>query len=126
MPSRLNEYPVGITRPTTGFEHPRFSILTIIRGSTDSDEDVPRTIRISSRMYLMKRQMLNPWSHVIEPEHTKDEHQARHVERHHQQHEAAEGVEPEGADGEGDGAERAERRQPHDRSRRRRTSRGHT
>ena len=46
----MNEYPVGITRPTTDFEAPRPSILPIICGSTDSDEEVPSTMRSSSLM----------------------------------------------------------------------------
>src|SRR4029453_5977038 len=39
---------------------PRVSILAIIRGRTDSDEEVPRTISSSSLMYLMNLRMLKP------------------------------------------------------------------
>ena len=59
VPSRLNEYPVGITSPTTGLEQPNFSIFNIILGSTDSDEDVPRTITISCLMNFRYFQRLN-------------------------------------------------------------------
>ena len=39
-----------MTRPTTDFSQPRFSILAIMRGSTDSDDEVPSTISSSSLM----------------------------------------------------------------------------
>ena len=48
MPSRLNEYPVGMTIPTTPREQPSRSSFSIMRGSTDSDDEVPRTIHSSS------------------------------------------------------------------------------
>ncbi|CNU72047.1 Uncharacterised protein [Salmonella enterica subsp. enterica serovar Bovismorbificans] len=50
MPSRLNEYPVGITSPTTDLRHPSFSILSSIRGNADSEEEVPSTMSNSSRI----------------------------------------------------------------------------
>ncbi len=40
MPSRLNEYPVGPTRPTVDVSMPACAILAIRRGSADSDDDV--------------------------------------------------------------------------------------
>src|SRR4029450_9514219 len=67
VPSRLNEYPVGMTSPTTDSLHPRFSSLLIMRGNTDSEEDVPSTIKSSSLMYLMNFQMWKPVSHAIPP-----------------------------------------------------------
>ena len=39
-----------MTRPTTDLSAPRFSIFASIRGSTDSEELVPSTIRSSSLM----------------------------------------------------------------------------
>ena len=39
-----------MTRPTTDFSQPRFSIFAIMRGSADSDDDVPSTISSSSLM----------------------------------------------------------------------------
>jgi hypothetical protein len=60
-----------MTRPTTDFLAPRFSILAIIRGSTDSELDVPRTIRSSSLMYLMNFQIEKPWKRAIRPRTTK-------------------------------------------------------
>ena len=50
VPSRLNEYPAGTTRPTTGFEQPRVSILAISPGNAVSEDEVPITRKISSRM----------------------------------------------------------------------------
>ncbi|ADH08073.1 hypothetical protein BMB171_C3263 [Bacillus thuringiensis BMB171] len=48
-----------MTKPTTGFEHPNPSIFVIIRGSTDSDDDVPRTISNSSLIYAKYFHKLN-------------------------------------------------------------------
>ena len=67
MPSRLNEYPAGITRPTVDLVTPRFSIFAIIRGRTDSDDDVPRTISSSSLMYAMNLKIENPLKRAIRP-----------------------------------------------------------
>src|SRR5690606_29114049 len=50
VPSRLKEYPVGMTRPITDREQPKRSIFCIIKGSTDSEDEVPSTITISSRI----------------------------------------------------------------------------
>ena len=49
-----------MSRPTTDFLAPKFSILAIMRGSTDSDDDVPSTISSSSLMYLMNFQIEKP------------------------------------------------------------------
>ena len=67
VPSRLNEYPVGITSPTTEVSQPRFSILAIMRGSTDSEDEVPSTMRSSSLMYLMNLKIENPHSAAMPP-----------------------------------------------------------
>src|SRR5712692_2966769 len=67
VPSRLNEYPVGTTRPTTGFAQPRYSSFAISRGRADSDEEVPSTMRISSPMYLRNFSMLKPTDAAIDP-----------------------------------------------------------
>ena len=48
-----------MTKPTTGFEHPNPSIFVIIRGSTDSDDDVLRTISNSSLIYAKYFHKLN-------------------------------------------------------------------
>ena len=42
-----------------------------MRGSTDSDDDVPSTISSSSLMYLMNFQMLKPCSRAMRPSTTK-------------------------------------------------------
>ena len=42
-----------------------------MRGSTDSEDEVPSTISSSSLMYLMNRQMLNPVNQAIPPSTTK-------------------------------------------------------
>ena len=43
----------------------------MIRGRTDSDDEVPKTMKISSLMYLMKRQMPKPCHRAIPPSTTK-------------------------------------------------------
>ena len=58
---------MGITRPTTDLLQPSFSILSIIRGRADSEDEVPSTISSSSRMYLMKRRILKPWARAMPP-----------------------------------------------------------
>ena len=60
-----------MTSPTTDFLTPRFSSLAIMRGSTDSDDDVPSTMKSSSLMYLMNFQMLKPWKRAMRPITTK-------------------------------------------------------
>ena len=48
VPSRLKEYPVGTTSPTTERLHPACSSLRISDGSADSEELVPSTSQSSS------------------------------------------------------------------------------
>jgi len=50
VPSRLNEYPVGTTSPTTDLEQPSRSSFSISEGSALSDDEVPSTISNSSLM----------------------------------------------------------------------------
>ena len=59
VPSKLNEYPVGTTRPTTDLLQPIFSSFVIRLGKAASEEDVPRTISNSSLMYFIKCQIFN-------------------------------------------------------------------
>ena len=49
VPSRLNEYPVGSTSPTTPRLQPSRSSFISSRGSTGSLEEVPSTTSSSSR-----------------------------------------------------------------------------
>ena len=49
VPSRLNEYPVGTTIPTTGRDTPRCSSFAINRGSAVSEEDVATISRYYCR-----------------------------------------------------------------------------
>ena len=44
VPSKLNEYPAGITKPTTDFEQPIFSSFSINEGNAASEEEVPNTM----------------------------------------------------------------------------------
>ena len=60
VPSRLNEYPVGMTMPTVWRDAPAASSFASSRGSTVSDDDVPTMISSSSRIIRMKRKMLKP------------------------------------------------------------------
>ena len=60
-----------MTSPTVDFFTPRFSSLAIIRGSTDSDDDVPSTINSSSLMYLMNFRIEKPWKRAIVPSTTR-------------------------------------------------------
>jgi hypothetical protein len=62
---------VGITRPTVLFLAPRFSIFSIMRGSTVSEDEVPSTTSSSSLMYLMNFQIEKPWKRAINPSTTK-------------------------------------------------------
>ncbi len=50
VPSVLNVYPVGTTRPTKALEHPSFSSLAINVGIAGSEELIASTSRISSLM----------------------------------------------------------------------------
>ena len=67
VPSRLNEYPVGMTSPTTDSSQPSSSMRAIILGSTLSEDEVPRTINSSSLMNRMKLKMLKPASAAMPP-----------------------------------------------------------
>src|SRR6266446_9589293 len=66
-PSGLNVTPDGTTRPTTGLETPANSSFFISCGTTDSDELVPSTVKISSLMYFRNFHRLNPDSQEIKP-----------------------------------------------------------
>ena len=46
---------------------PRFSIFSIMRGSTDSEDEVPSTISSSSLMYLISFHTEKPWKRAISP-----------------------------------------------------------
>ena len=48
MPSKLKEYPVGTTKPTTDLLQPIASNFFINEGNADSDDDVANTINNSS------------------------------------------------------------------------------
>ena len=86
----------------------------MIRGSTDSDDEVPKTMKISSLMYLTKRQMPKPCHRAIAAQHDEDEQQARRVEAGDQCPELRQRPDTEIADRERHRAERAERRRLHD------------
>src|SRR6185436_9970114 len=66
-PSGLKVTPEGTTRPTTGLETPANSSFFISCGTTDSDELVPRTVKISSLMYFRNFQRLKPDSQEMKP-----------------------------------------------------------
>src|SRR5438552_13817711 len=59
-PSGLKVTPDGTTRPTTGLETPANSSFFISCGTTDSEELVPSTVKISSLMYLRNYHRLKP------------------------------------------------------------------
>src|SRR5919107_5929548 len=67
VPSRLNEYPVGITRPTVCRDAPADSSLVSSRGSTVSDDDVPTMISSSSLISRISLNTLNPAHADTEP-----------------------------------------------------------
>src|SRR6187399_1532151 len=66
-PSGLKVRPEGTTRPTTGLETPAFSSLRMSCGTTDSEELVPSTVKISSLMYFRNFQRLNPDKYEMKP-----------------------------------------------------------
>src|SRR5689334_13650371 len=66
-PSGLKVTPDGTTRPTTGLETPANSSFFISCGTTDSEELVPSTVKISSLMYLRNFQRLKPDSQEMKP-----------------------------------------------------------
>src|SRR6476620_7650918 len=66
-PSGLKVRPEGTTSPTTGLATPTFSSLRISCGTTDSEELVPSTVKISSLMYLRNFHRLNPDRRAIIP-----------------------------------------------------------
>src|SRR5207249_8282188 len=59
-PSGLKVSPDGTTKPTTDFDTPVFSSLRMSCGTTDSEELVPSTVKISSLMYLRNFHRLKP------------------------------------------------------------------
>jgi hypothetical protein len=61
------EYPVGTTSPTTLLEQPSSSSLAMMRGRTDSEDDVPSTMKISSLMYLRNFHRLKPDTRAMIP-----------------------------------------------------------
>src|ERR1035441_1310990 len=71
VPSRLKEYPEGTTRPTTDFEQPNRSSLTMMRGKATSEEEGPSTSSSSSLRYLRSFQRLKPCDRAISPSTTK-------------------------------------------------------
>ena len=103
-----------MTSPTTGREQPSRSILVIRRGSTDSDEEVPSTIRISSPMYLRNLNRLKPTSAAIGAEDDEDEQRAGEVDAAISLPSATQRRDAVAADREGHRAEGAKRREPHD------------
>ena len=86
----------------------------MIRGSTDSDDDVPRTMRISSPMCLRNFSRLKPTVAAIDAEDDEDEHETGQVDRRHQLAERQQRADAVAAHGERHRAECAERREPHD------------
>src|SRR6516225_2447787 len=66
-PSGLKVRPDGTTSPTTGLEQPTRSSLSIICGTTDSDELVPSTVNSSSRRYFSNFHRLKPEAREIDP-----------------------------------------------------------
>src|SRR6476659_3787713 len=66
-PSGLKVTPEGTTRPTTGLETPANSSFLISCGTTDSDELVPSTVKISSLMYFRNFHRLKPDIREIKP-----------------------------------------------------------
>src|SRR6476469_9620932 len=67
VPSRLNEYPIGTTNPTTCSEQPAYSSFLISEGSAVSEDVVARTTNISSFKYRRYFHRLNPLIQQIEP-----------------------------------------------------------
>ena len=63
----MNEYPPGTTSRTSEREQPSDSIFCIKRGRTDSDEDVPMTMKISSRMNRKNFQSPTPLARSSQP-----------------------------------------------------------
>src|SRR5450432_1355731 len=66
-PSGLKVTPEGTTRPTTDLETPANSSFFISCGTTDSDELVPSTVKISSLMYFSNFHRLKPDSQEMKP-----------------------------------------------------------
>src|SRR5436190_16011147 len=66
-PSGLKVTPDGTTRPTTGLETPANSSFFISCGTTDSDELVPSTVKISSLMYFRNFHRLKPDNQEMTP-----------------------------------------------------------
>src|SRR6476620_8941778 len=66
-PSGLKVSPDGTTKPTTDFDTPTFSSLRMSCGTTDSDELVPSTVKISSLMYLRNFHRLKPDTREMMP-----------------------------------------------------------
>ena len=56
-----------MTTPTTDRRTPMSSSFSMMRGSTDSDEEVPKTMKISSLITVMKRQIPKPCHQAIAP-----------------------------------------------------------
>src|SRR5690349_9657389 len=66
-PSGLKVTPEGTTRPTTGLETPANSSFFINCGTTDSEELVPSTVKISSLMYFRNFHRLKPDIQEMKP-----------------------------------------------------------
>jgi len=66
-PSGLKVNPEGTTSPTVDFAQPMCSSFLINWGTTDSDELVPSTVKISSLMYFRNFQRLKPHIRAITP-----------------------------------------------------------
>ena len=58
VPSRLNEYPVGIVIPATDLDTPTCSIFAMRRGSATSLDDVETMSRYSRPRNFMSLKML--------------------------------------------------------------------
>src|SRR6185295_1685404 len=113
-PSGLKVTPDGTTRPTTGLETPANSSFFISCGTTDSDELVPRTVKISSLMYFRNFHKLKPDSHEMKPSTTTTKSaQVMYIVPISLPSETIE-ARPVLADGERHRAERCDRRKTHD------------
>src|SRR4051794_25892282 len=102
-----------MTMPTVWRDAPAASSLASRRGSTVSEDDVPRMISSSSRRRRTKRTMLNPDRRATTPStpNTNTAHVPQNVIISRPR---SEGRAPEDGHRVGHAAERAERRRPHD------------
>src|SRR5437870_3781145 len=99
VPSRLNEYPEGTTRPTTDFEQPSSSSFRISPGRAGSEEEVQHDQKLLFEI-PQEFPQVDSVGACNQPENDKDEKRAGQADAPHQLRQGHECLQAEFSNGE--------------------------